>query len=140
MEYEFLSPEWIEAARAIRTEYADQVAAPDQPVRMNVVVTQLPFPDHGDRLHAHVDTTSGGVFPELGHLDQPEVTVTLDYATARDLFVGRDPQAISQAFLAGRLLVEGDLTRLLLLQDAQPTPEQAALAVEVAGRLAAITR
>ena len=117
--YPFLSPEWIEAARALRDEFADR--APSAPVaaRINVVVTEIPHGEASD-LAGHIDTTSGQTIIEHGHLSDPELTVTVDYTTARAVFVTRDQQEVMQAFLSGRILVEGDATRLLALQ---PGPE-----------------
>lgn len=112
--YPFLSPEWIEAARALRDEYAERVPPAPMAARINVVVTEIP---HGgpDQLEGHIDTTSGQTIIEHGHLPDPELTVTVDYLTARAVFVTRDHQAMMQSFLSGRILVEGDATRLFAL-------------------------
>lgn len=119
--YPFLSREWIEAARALREEFADRAPTAIVEARVNVVVTDIP---HGDRddLEGHIDTTSGETIIEHGHLTDPELTVTIDYTTARAAFVTRDQQQVMQAFLAGRILVEGDATKLLALQ---PGPQAA---------------
>ena len=47
--YAFLSDEWMEAAKAIRDEYADQVSPPAHAIRMNQVVTDVPFGDGTSR-------------------------------------------------------------------------------------------
>jgi hypothetical protein len=39
--HEFLSPEWMEAARGIREEYEGKVPPPEQGVRMNQVITDV---------------------------------------------------------------------------------------------------
>jgi hypothetical protein len=113
--FPFLSPEWIAAARELREEYADRVPSAPVEARINVVVTDIP---HGDRsdLEGHIDTTSGQTIIEHGHIDGAELTVTIDYPTARAAFVTRDQQEVMQAFLTGRILVEGDATKLLALQ------------------------
>jgi len=114
--YPFLSEEWVTQARLIYTQAeAAQALARDVtlvPVRVNLLVTDVPFPDCS-ALDAHVDTSSGRVAIDTGHLPEPDVTVSLDYATARALFVSGDVQAALQAFLAGRIKVDGDLTKLL---------------------------
>jgi len=112
--HQFLSPEWIEAARAIRQELDDQAPPPAQSVRMNQVITDVPFGT--GVIHAHLDTTAGDIELEEGHLDAPDVTLTTDYATARSLFVDWDPQAGMQAFMAGKIKVQGDLSKLLAMQ------------------------
>lgn len=133
----FLSDEWIEAARAVRSEYDDRLPPPPLPVRANVVVTEMP---HGPgRLNGHIDTSGGQLTVEHGHIEAPDLTVTVDYATARSAFVVQDLQALMQAFFAGKILVEGDVTKLLALQAPPRDPEAAALAAEVGQRIRAIT-
>lgn len=136
--YPFLSAEWIEAARALRDEFADQ--APTSPVdaRVNVVVTEIPHGDESE-LEGHIDTTSGQTIIEHGHLDEPELTVTIDYATARAAFVTRDQQQVMQAFFSGKILVDGDATKLLALQPGAPPPEADELTVELFRRLDEMT-
>ena len=131
-----MSPEWIEAARAIRADFADRIADPDVPFRANLKIKGAPFDD--PEIEGYLDTSDGTVLLELGALDDPELTVTTDYATARALFVARDPGKIMEAFMLGKVLITGDVTRILSLTP--PTdPEQLALGNEVASRLAAIT-
>ncbi len=129
----FLSDEWIEAARAIREDYADRAEPMASPVRMNQVVTDVPF--GAGVLDAHLDTTSGTMEVEVGHLEHPDVTVTLDYATARAVFVGQDKDVAMQAFMAGKIKVQGDMTKLLAMFSDNVHP----LATEVAERIKAIT-
>jgi hypothetical protein len=132
----FLSPEWIEAARAIRADFADRIPDPDVPLRANVSIKDAPFDN--SEIEGYLDTSDGTVLLELGALDDPELTVSTDYATARALFVARDPGKIMEAFMLGKVLITGDVTRILSLTP--PTdPEQLALGDEVARRLAAIT-
>jgi hypothetical protein len=129
----FLSDEWIEEARAIRAEYRDRTPPVPHEVRMNLVVTDLPFGD--GRLEAHLDTASGRIELDKGHLDGPDLTVTVDYDTARAILVEGNPQAGLQAFMAGKVRVDGDMTKLMVLQGAPPDPS----AQELAARLREIT-
>jgi hypothetical protein len=121
--HEFLSDEWIEAARRIRDEHAADVPAPP-PIRMNLVVTEVPF--GSETLHAHVDTTSGSVHLEQGHLERVDVTVSTDYRTSRSIFVEQDPTAAMQAMFEGRIRVQGDLSKLLALQAGAAAPDDTA--------------
>ena len=57
----FLSPEWIDAALAIRDEYASHLPEPPAPVRMNLLITDAP--DGGDDIHASIDTGESGLLP-----------------------------------------------------------------------------
>jgi SCP-2 sterol transfer family protein len=131
--YPFLSPEWIEAARAVRAELEGKATTTPPPFRMNQVVTGVPFGD--GTLNAHTDTTSGELVLELGHLENPDVTVTLPYETARAILVEQDQQAAMQAFMTGQIKVEGDMMKLMALQTAQVDP----VALEAAARIKAIT-
>ena len=67
------------------------------------VITAVPF--GSGTFEGHVTTASGQ--PELvaGHVGDPEVTVTTDYATSRALLVEQDPAAAMQAFMGGKIRV-----------------------------------
>lgn len=129
----FLSPEWIEAARAVREEFEGKASTTPPPFRMNHVVTDVPFGD--GTIEAHTDTTSGGLSMDLGHVDAPDVTVKLPYSTAKAILVNGDAQAAMQAFMSGQIKVEGDMSKLMALQTAQVDP----IALEAAQRIREIT-
>src|SRR5579863_8045339 len=57
MPYPFLSDEWLAEARRIRAEYGGKSVPFPHPVRMNLVVTAVPFGDKD--IDAHMDTSSG---------------------------------------------------------------------------------
>ena len=136
--YPFLSDDWIAEARKIFDDYrarADEEAqAAGRTIRMNQVITEVPFAD--GTVEAHIDTSTGVLVIERGLLDSPDVTITLDHDTARRVFVDGDLQAAMQAFMAGRIRIDGDLGALVVaLQDRDPAP----LAREVHERIRAIT-
>lgn len=112
--YQFLTEEWIEAAKSIRDELEGDVPAPPHAVKMNLNITEVPFGD--GEVTAHMDSSGGEMVMDLGHLDDPELTVTLDYATARAILVDQNPQAGMQAFMAGKVKVQGDMTKLMAMQ------------------------
>jgi hypothetical protein len=118
--YQFLSGEWIAAARQIREEVG-AAAAPTGSVRMNLVITDVPFGE--GTVQAHMNTSNGEHELDLGHLDAPDVTATLDYLTAKAMLVDADPQAGMRAFLAGKIKVQGDLTKALAISSGGPDPE-----------------
>lgn len=123
--YAFLSPEWITAARELRSEHQNEAAPPTTPIRMNLTIEGVP---HGEgSLDAHVDTTGGLVEIDLGHLDSAEVKVTLDYDTARAVLVDNNAEAAMGAFMAGRVRIEGDMTKLLAYQSMPATDAQLAV-------------
>lgn len=134
MSHPFLSEQWIEAARDIRHRHAGSVPHIEANVRINVVTTKVPFGD--DTIHAHIDTTTGSLELDFGHLESADLVITTDYETARALFVEQDPAASMQAFMAGRIKVEGDITQLMMMQVALPQTEATS---KVAEEIKAIT-
>jgi putative sterol carrier protein len=118
--YKFLTDEWVDAARKIREE-ADAPTTAPQPVTMNLVITEVPFGE--GTVEAHMDTTSGSVELELGLLDAADVTATLDYDTAKAMMVDANPQAGMQAFMAGKIKLQGDMTKAMALQSGPPNPD-----------------
>ena len=119
--HEFLSADWVEAAKALRDEMDGDPSPPAHAIKMNMVVTDAPFQD--DDIHSHMDTSSGELQMDLGHLDDPELTVTVDWATAKSIFVDNDPQAGMQAFMQGKVKVQGDMTKLMAMQQGGPPDE-----------------
>jgi putative sterol carrier protein len=133
MAYPFLSDEWVEEARRIRAEYAGKSAPVPHVVRMNLVVIEVPFGE--GTIDAHMDTSEGELKLDTGHIDPADLKVTVDYVTAKAILVEGNPQAGMQAFMAGKVRVEGDMAKLMALQAAPPD----ASAQEVANRLREIT-
>jgi hypothetical protein len=125
--YPFLSDEWIEEARRIREEFEGKAPAVPHAVRMNLVITDVPFGD--GPVDAHMDTTDGVLELDVGHLDAADLKVTVDYVTAKAILVEGNPQAGMQAFMAGKIRVEGDMAKLMALQTspAGASPDAAAL-------------
>ena len=131
--YPFLSDEWMDAAKAIREEYKGKGAPAAHVVRMNQIITDVPFGD--GTIDAHMDTSSGEMEMDTGHIENPDVTVTLDYATAKAIFVEGNPQAGMQAFMSGKIKVAGDMTKLMAMQSGAADP----VADELAKKIAEIT-
>jgi hypothetical protein len=130
--YPFLSDDWITEARRIREEYDSGATVPHQ-VRMNLVITEVPFGE--GPIDAHLDTSEGAVRLDLGHLDPADLKVTVDYVTAKSILVEGNPQAGMQAFMQGKIKVEGDMAKLMALQTVPPD----AGAQEIAQRLRDMT-
>jgi len=126
--YQFLSEEWIEAARKLRAE-APAPATKPQPVKMNLTITDVPFGDSS--VDAHMDTTSGELELDTGHLDGADVTATLDYETAKAMMVDANPQAAMQAFMAGKIKLQGDMTKAMALQSGPVDAELTAKIQEI---------
>ena len=130
MGHEFLSPEWIAAAKGVRDEYAAQMpemAVP--PLRVNLLVTGAPDSVAADGVvHAHADTGGPTLALDTGTLADPDLTVTVDYNTAYDLLVDQKPNAAIGAFLSGRIRLAGDMERLAHQTGFDPTSIPALLA------------
>jgi putative sterol carrier protein len=135
--YQFLSDEWLDEAKRIRHEFSADAPAPAHSVRMNQVITEVPFGD--GTINAHMDTSGGEMQMDVGHIDDPELTVTLDYATAKAILVDGNPQAGMQAFMAGKIKVEGDMTKMMVLQQAPTDPAAAEAAEKIAAAIKEIT-
>jgi SCP-2 sterol transfer family len=135
MPHPFLSEEWMAEAKAIRERYAGQTTKITQPLKINQVVTGAPFAD-GGTVESYLDTSSGDVVLDLGRLEDADVTVTTDYDTAKAIFVDQDPAAGMQAFMTGKITVQGDMMKLMAMQAAMPTDEASQ---QIAAEIKAIT-
>ena len=131
--YPFLSDEWVSEARRIREEFEGKGGNIPHQIRMNLVITEVPFTESS--IDAHMDSSEGQLKLDLGHIEPVDLKVTLDYGTAKAILVEGNPQAGMQAFMAGKIRVEGDMAKLMAMQATPPDPT----AQEVATRLRAIT-
>lgn len=122
--YPFLSDEWFDAVQRIVAEQNVEIPA-HADLLMNLVVTETPF--GADRL-LHVGAKDGSAAWGTGHADDAHLTLTTDYTTARDIFVTGNPAAGMQAFMEGRVKVQGDLTKLMAAQAAGAGPGAPGLA------------
>ena len=97
---------------------------------MNQIVTEVPFGE--GEIKAHIDTSEGELKMDLGHIENPDLTVTLDYVTAKAILVEGNPQVGMQAFMAGKIKVDGDITKLMAMQAgaADPSAMEVALAIQ----------
>ena len=120
MPYQFLSDEWVDAARKIRE---DAGAAGRRAAARQDEPRHHRRPVRRGHVDAHMDTTSGAVELDLGHLDGADVTATLDYETAKAMMVDANPQAAMQAFMAGKIKLQGDMTKAMALQSGPADPE-----------------
>jgi putative sterol carrier protein len=128
--YQFLTEEWIAAAKKISDDAPKSDSPPAHAVKMNLVITDAPFND-GAEIKAHMDTTSGDTQMDLGHIEGEDLTVTVDYDTARAIFIDQNPQAGMQAFMAGKVKVQGDMTKLMAMQQGTPDANAADMAAKI---------
>jgi hypothetical protein len=134
-QFPFLSDQWLVETRKIREEHKDDVPTIPVTVRMNQVINEVPFGD--GVIRAYVDTSSGLLDMEVGQLDDPDLTMTLSYTTAKAILVDGDAAQVMNAFMSGRIRVDGDITKLIALQTAGAAGNPAA--AEVVRKIQAIT-
>ena len=118
MTHPFLSQEWMDAVKDIRAKYADRAAKINQSIKINQVVTDVPF--GVGTVKTYMDTSSGELVMDLGELEGADCTVTTDYATAKAISVDQDQAAGMQAFMSGKIKVQGDMMKMMALQTAIP--------------------
>lgn len=130
MPHPFLSDEWIAEAHVIRERHAGDSQPVAQSIRLNLIVNGAPFGEGS--LQSYLDTSSGQPVLELGQLAGADVTVTTDYETAKAIFVTQDPAAGMQAFMSGKIVVQGDMMKLMALQGALvANPSAETIAAEI---------
>jgi putative sterol carrier protein len=132
--YVFLTDEWMDAARELRAKYADRMPDVTIEVKINQVVTEVPFGE--GTIRAYIDSSDGNLDLELGELEEPDVTLTTDYETAKAMVVDQDPAIVMQSFMAGKITVQGDMMKLMAMQMAVPVNEAS---IELAAELQSIT-
>ena len=132
--HEFLSPEWITAAKTIQESYQDTVSLATLEVTMNLDITNAPFQE--TVIKAYLDSRGGKLVIDLGQLDTTDVSVTLDYDTCKAVLIDGNGDAALQAFMTGKIMVEGDVAKLLAYQTTPPSPVQ----LEITEKLREITK
>ena len=85
-----------------------------------------------------VNNTSGNTELSLdggkiqkGLADNAKTTLNLDEDTLRKVFLEFDLTAAMQAFMTGKIKVQGDMSQLMALQTARPSQEQKTLYKEI---------
>jgi hypothetical protein len=114
---QFLSDEWFtEVEQLVEKHGAD--APPQANVMVNLVITETPF---GER-EMHMGARDGKGEWGVGHTADADVTLTTDYATAKQVFASGDPNAGMQAFMQGKVRVQGDMAKLMASQQGGGNP------------------
>ncbi len=108
---EFLSDEWFSAVDALMAEHGADAPSTTN-MMLNMVVTDTPW---GER-QMHMGAVDGKAEMGQGHAEGADVTLTTDFSTAKDVFISGNQQAGMQAFMAGKVKVQGDMTKLMMAQ------------------------
>ena len=123
MPFEFLSDEWFAEVEKL-TEGAAEAAPGAGDLVLNLTIVEGPSGDKELNM-------SGGKFGQ-GHVADAPTKLTVPYDVAKAMFVDGDQQAPMQAFMSGKIKVEGDMSKLMAMQGgAGPTPEQAEIAAKI---------
>jgi len=105
--YQFLSDAWFDEAEKLIREHS--TTAPPANLLMNLEVAD------GDRtIKFFVGSKDGEALFGKGAADGADLTMSTDIETARQVFVANDQQAGIQAFMAGKVRVQGDMTKLMM--------------------------
>jgi putative sterol carrier protein len=119
----FMSSAWLDEVEALGAE-APEATGPAADLVLNVKIPD--GPEGAVELNMQ-----GGKF-NRGLADGAPTTVTIPCDVAKAMFVDGNPQAAMQAFMAGQIKVEGDMTKLMAMQSAGgPTPEQTAFSEKI---------
>ena len=108
--YPFLSDEWFDAASKLIEEHGAG-APPSTNLVMNLEVA-----DGDKKVEFHMGSKDGQTLFGKGHTEGADLTMSTDMDTARAVFVSGDQQAGMQAFMAGKVRVQGDMTKLMMQQ------------------------
>lgn len=111
----FLSDEWFAKVKELQEE-AGPIEVPPQ---LKGLTINLNVTTEDGTKNVHL---AGGQFAQGSAPDAP-VTVSLPADVAKKIFVDMDPQAGMQAFMGGQMRVDGDVTKLMVLQSVQPSEE-----------------
>lgn len=113
----FMSKEWFEKVNELR-EAAGDIETPSalHDLVINITVTDT---DEGEK---HMSLVSGMI--EEGHHDGAPTTMILPVDLAHRIFIDNDQSAGMQGFMSGQIKIEGDMSKLMALQTAQPSGDQ----------------
>lgn len=137
MPYPFLSDAWFAATAVLAEKYADHLPEITEKAKINMVVTATPFSDQPVR--TFLDTSSGQIMLAKGSLEKPDCTVTTDYHTCTALLIEQDQNGVMQAFMAGRIKVQGDMAKLMTMMMALQSAPMSEIGQEAANAVKSIT-
>ena len=112
----FLTDDWFANVEKLTAEAGDlNLPASLSNLALNLVVT-------GGEGTTELALDSGKIVK--GASANAKTTMTLDAETLRKMFLEFDMAAAMQAFITGKIKVQGDMSQLMALQTAKPSQEQ----------------
>ncbi|MHA3050116.1 MULTISPECIES: SCP2 sterol-binding domain-containing protein [unclassified Acinetobacter] len=119
----FLSEDWFSTVEQLTAQAGDLNLPPAlENLAINFVVNQT---SGNTELSLH-----GGKI-QKGLADNAKTTLNMDAETLRKVFLEFDMTAAMQAFMTGKIKVQGDMSQLMALQTARPSQEQKTLYKEI---------
>ena len=119
----FLTDDWFANVEKLTAEAGDlNLPASLSNLALNLVVT-------GGEGTTELALDSGKIVK--GASANAKTTLTLDAETLRKVFLEFDMAAAMQAFMTGKIKVQGDMSQLMALQTAKPSHKQKDLFKEV---------
>lgn len=116
----FLTEEWFSKVDELTAQAGDlNLPASLANLTMNLVVS--------DETTGNTELSLAGGVIKKGLSDSAKTTLRMDAETLRKVFLEFDMTAAMQAFMTGKIKVEGDMLQLMALQTAKPSAEQKAL-------------
>lgn len=124
MSLKFLSDEWFAKVEELIAAAGDlEVPAALADLVLNVTVS--------DAADGDVELCLDGGNMKKGHQDGAPTTLVLPEDLARRLFIENDQSAGMQGFMSGQIKVEGDMSKLMAMQTAQPSGPQIELQKQI---------
>ena len=108
--YPFLSDGWFDAAEALVSEHS-----PEAPAGTNLLMN-LEVTDGEKTVQFHMGSRDGATLFGKGHDPSGDLTLSTDIDTAKAVFLDGNQQAGMQAFMSGKVRVQGDMTKLMMAQ------------------------
>lgn len=120
MSHRFLSDVWFAETEKLYQE----IQPPVPPVLADLVINfRVKGGPDGD-----VEARMEGGRLVRGFGEGAPTTVNVPYDVARKMMIENDPNAAMQAFMSGQIQVEGDMSKIMMLQAAgPPSPESQTL-------------
>ena len=115
MGVKYSSDEWFAKISELADEVNLEIPAGMADMKLNMTVTS----DEGD-----YELCMNGGKIEKGHLPDASTKIIVPYDLAKKMFVDQDQQAGMQAFMSGKMKIEGDMSKMMAMQSIQPTESQ----------------
>ncbi|MBF7691088.1 MULTISPECIES: SCP2 sterol-binding domain-containing protein [Acinetobacter] len=120
----FLTEAWFSKVDELTTQAGDLNLSPAlQSLAINFIVSDVA------KGVTELSLASGKF--KKGLADNAKTTLNMDADTLKKVFLQFDMTAAMQAFMTGKIKVQGDMSQLMTLQTAKPSQEQKALFKEI---------